>query len=80
MARLVSRLLEVDADLKKVFALQRDDHAALRDALKTATDAGLTPDISPTMRKVQKYLEQAMACVSVGHECSYCAAIKTARK
>ena len=80
MARLVSRLLEVDADLKKVFALQRDDHVALRNALKTAMDAGLTPDISLTMRTVQKYLEQAMARFSMGHAHSYCAAIKTAHK
>ena len=67
MARLVSRLLQVGADLKKVFALQRDDHVALREALKTAMEAGLRPGISLTVRKVQKYLEQAMSRVCVGH-------------
>ena len=68
-ARLVSRLMHAEAELKKVFALQKDDPAALRRALRAATDAGLTDDISREVQKVRKHLEQAMPCVCVG--CAY---------
>ena len=68
-ARLVSRLMHAEAELKKVFALQKDDRAALSRALRAATDAGLTDDISREVQKVQKHLEQAMPCVCVG--CAY---------
>lgn len=63
LARLVAQLVLTEDQLRKVLGAKPDDEAALRQALKTATDAGLTGLISSVVQAVQKHLRQARMSV-----------------
>ena len=63
LARLVSRLVVAQDQLQKVLDTKPEDEAALRQALKKATDTGLTGTRSSVVRAVQKHLRQAIMSV-----------------
>jgi len=59
----VAQILLAEHQLQKVLDAKPDDEAALRQALKKATDAGLTGARSSVVRAVQKHLCQARMSV-----------------
>ena len=63
LAREVAKLVVAQDELQKVFDAKPDDEAALRQALKKATDAGLTGARSSVVRAVQEHLRQARMSV-----------------
>ena len=63
LAWQVSKLVVAQDQLQKVLDAKPNDEAALRQALKKATDAGLTGARSSVVRAVQKHLRQARMSV-----------------
>ena len=66
LAQQVANFFFVEGRLKQVFDTQKDDEQALRKAIKTATDAGLTRDSSRILKRVQEHLRQVILCMRVG--------------
>ena len=62
VARLVAQFSRAEEELRSEFTKQRDDQAALREALKKALGAGLTSDMSDVVREVQDHLRQVISC------------------
>ena len=60
---MVAKLVLAQDELQKVLDAKPDDEAALRQALKKATDAGLQSSTSRVVRAVQKHLRQARTSV-----------------
>ena len=58
LSRMVAKLVLAQDELRKVLDAKPDDEAALRQALKKATDAGLTGS-SSVVQAVQEHLRQA---------------------
>ena len=63
LSRMVAELVVAQDELQKVLDAKPDDEAALRQALKKATDAGHTGTRSSVVRAVQKHLRQARMSV-----------------
>ena len=63
LCRMVAKLVLAQDELQKVFDAKPDDDAALRQALKKATDAGLKGSTSRVVQAVQKHLRQARTSV-----------------
>ena len=55
----MAEFLRAEHQLQKVLDAKPDDEAALRQALKKVTDAGITGSISRVVQAVQKHLRQA---------------------
>ena len=55
----MAEFLLAEHQLQKVLDAKPDDEAALRQALKKVTDAGITGSISRVVQAVQKHLRQA---------------------
>ena len=56
---MVAKLVLAQDELQKVLDAKPDDEAALRQALKKVTDAGITGSISRVVQAVQEHLRQA---------------------
>ena len=56
LARLVAKLQLLEDQLKKIFTTKKDDKKALRKALQTAKNAGLTFAFSVVVRDVEEFL------------------------
>ena len=63
LCRMVAELVVAEDELQKVFDAKPGDEAALRQALKKATDAGLQSSTSRVVQAVQKHLRQARTSV-----------------
>ena len=63
LSRRVAKLVLAQDELQKVLDAKPDDAAALREALKHATDAGLDRSTSRVVRAVQEHLRQARTSV-----------------
>ena len=63
LARQVAQFLLTEHQLQKVLETKPNDKGALRQALKAATDVGLTGPISSVVRTAQKHLRQARMSV-----------------
>merc|ERR1719174_1620089 len=64
LSRIVAKLVLAQDELQKVLDAKPDDEAALREALKKATDAGLQSSTSRVVREVQKHLRQTFGTVA----------------
>merc|ERR1719174_3107818 len=63
LCRMVAKLVLAQDELQKVLDATPDDEAALREALKKATDAGLQSSTSRVVREVKKHLRQTFGAV-----------------
>ena len=63
LSRRVAKLVLAQDELQKVLDAKPGDAAALRLALKNATDAGLDRSTSRVVRAVQEHLRQARTSV-----------------
>ena len=60
IARLVAQILRAQDQLRQVFATKKDDEKALKRALKTARDVGLTSRHSTVVRDVEAHLRKVV--------------------
>ena len=60
IARLVGQLSRAEDQLKQVFATKKDDEKALRRALKTAKDVGLSSGYSLVVRDVEAHFRKVV--------------------
>ena len=60
IARLVAQILRAQDQLRQVFAIKKDDEKALKRALKTAKDVGLTSRYSTVVRDVEAHLRKVV--------------------
>ena len=63
LAREVAKLVLAQDELQKVLDAKPGDEAALRQALKKATDAGLKGSTNRVVQAVQEHLRQARTSV-----------------